>query len=247
VTSVAFSPDGKYVIAGSSDGTARVWELATGRKIIRSVCSLTDVAFSPDGKHVVSWGNVRGAPRVFTICVWEAITGGEVTHMGHNGTVYSVAFSPDGKYVVSGSADRTARVWEAATGKEIARMTHDGEVYSVAFSPDGKYVVSSGGLDGTARVWEAETGKEIARMTHDSGVFSVAFSPDRKYVVSGSWDGTVRVWIYRPEDLIADACSRLSRNLTRAEWEQYIGDALPYQAICPNLPIESETTPTVTP
>jgi len=62
-------------------------------------------------------------------------------------------------------------------------------------------------------------------------------------VVSGSDDKTARVWIYRPEDLIADACSRVTRNLTRAEWDQYIGDALPYQAVCPNLPIEAESTP----
>jgi len=57
-------------------------------------------------------------------------------------------------------------------------------------------------------------------------------------VVSGSKDGTARVWVYRTEDLIADACSRVTRNLTLTEWQQYIGDALPYQAVCPNLPIE---------
>jgi hypothetical protein len=52
------------------------------------------------------------------------------------------------------------------------------------------------------------------------------------------------VWVYRPDDLITEACSRATRNLTQAEWKQYIGDALPYQAVCPNLPIESESTPT---
>jgi hypothetical protein len=43
--------------------------------------------------------------------------------------------------------------------------------------------------------------------------------------------------------LIAYACSRLNRNLTRTEWEKYIGDALPYEAICQNLPVEPEATP----
>jgi len=41
-----------------------------------------------------------------------------------------------------------------------------------------------------------------------------------------------------------EACNYLRRNLTRPEWKQYIGDALPYQAVCPNLPIEPEPTPT---
>ncbi|MBI1792682.1 MAG: hypothetical protein HYR70_00640 [Chloroflexi bacterium] len=65
--------------------------------------------------------------------------------------------------------------------------------------------------------------------------------------MSASEDGTVRMWIWRPDDLIAEACSRATRNLTRAEWEQYIGDALPFQAVCPNLPIEPEITITPTP
>jgi len=72
----------------------------------------------------------------------------------------------------------------------------------------------------------------------------VVFSLDEEHVVSDSKDNILRVWIYRPEDLITDACSRLNRNLTRAEWQQYIGDALPYQAVCPNLPIEPEATAT---
>jgi hypothetical protein len=52
------------------------------------------------------------------------------------------------------------------------------------------------------------------------------------------------VWLYHPEDLIADACSRLSRNMTRDEWSQYIGSAMDYQAVCGDLPIEPEATPT---
>ena len=75
-------------------------------------------------------------------------------------------------------------------------------------------------------------------------VNAIAFSPDGKYIVSGSADNTSRVWLWRPNDLIANACTYLPRNLTHAEWERYIGDALPYQAVCSNLPIEeTKATP----
>jgi WD40 repeat protein len=154
--------------------------------------------------------------------------------MTHGGRVTSVAFSPDGERVVSGSFDDTVRVWEAATGEEVARMTHDGLVYSVAFSPDGEMVVS-GSQDGTVRVWQAATGTEVARMDHVIEVTSVAFSPDGKWVVSGSEDGTARVWLWQLEDLIELACAHLERNLTQAEWRQYLGDR-PYRQTCPNLP-----------
>jgi FOG: WD40 repeat len=200
VSAVAFSPDGQYVVSGSYDGTAWVWEAATGRKVAR---------------------------------------------MTHGDGVSAVAFSPDGQYVVSGGCDKrgenyrciegTARVWEAASGREVARLTHDDWVFDVAFSPDGRYVVS-GSEDNTARVWEAASGREVARLTHDDWVFDVAFSPDGRYVVSGSWDGTARVWWWRPEDLIAEACRRLPRNLTREEWQRYVGPEVPYHATCPGKP-----------
>ena len=62
-------------------------------------------------------------------------------------------------------------------------------------------------------------------------------------------DGTARGWVWRRSDLIAKACVVMSRNFTRTEWEQYIGDAMPYQAVSENLPIEPEVslTATVTP
>ena len=190
ILDVAFSPDGKFVVSGSDDGTARVWIAASGVEVARMTLDggVNSVAFSPDGKFVVS-GSDDGIARV-----WIAATGVEVARMTHVGAVYVVAFSPDGKYVVSGSDDGTARVWIATTGLGVARMTLDGGVNSVAFSPDGKFVVS-GSDDGTARVWIATSGVEVARMTHDESLQSVAFSPDGKYVVSGSDDGTARVWI----------------------------------------------------
>jgi len=77
-------------------------------------------------------------------------------------------------------------------------------------------------------------------MIHDAEVYSVAFSPDGNYVVSGSADGTALIWLWLPNDLITSACAYIPRSLTRDEWKQYIGDALPYQAVCSNLPIEPE-------
>jgi WD40 repeat protein/energy-coupling factor transporter ATP-binding protein EcfA2 len=242
-------------------GSARVWDAFTGNEIARMTYDgvVTSSVFSPDGKYAVSIGcdhpgeadNNRINPCIQSSArVWEAITGKEVSRITQEGNLTSVAFSLDGKYVVSGGCDLypsctqgSARVWEATTGKEIARTTYGREVTQVAFSPDGKYIVS-GSDDGTARVWDVAGDVEIAQMVHIDSVVSVAFSPDGQYVASGGMDNTIRMWLYRPEDIIEDACWRVTRNLTRAEWNQYIGDALPYQAVCPNLSIEPEPTPT---
>jgi WD40 repeat protein len=239
VQSVAFSPDGMYVVTGGLDRTVRVWKATTGEEISRMTHEgmVWSVVFSPNGKFVASGSNDN------TACVWEAETGKKISCMIHKGRVNAIAFSPNGEYVVSGSNDGTVRVWEAKTGREIARVIHDGYVNSVAFSPDGKYVVS-GSADYTARVWMTMTGREIIRLTHGGEVYSVAFGPDDKYIASGSTDKNVYIWQWRPEDLITSACGNLPRNLTRAEWEQYISNVLPYQAVCPNLPIDIGTPPT---
>ena len=239
VDAVAFSPDGKYVVLGSIYGMIDVWEAHTGKEVTHmnhGGINIYSLAFSPDGKYIVSGGNDK------TARVWEATTGKEVMRMTHNFVVYTVAFGPDGKYVVSSSGDQTIRVWDFINGSEIARMTHGQAISSIAISPNGKNIVS-GSVDHTARVWEAFTGKELARFNHDNDINSVAFSPDGRYVASASDDKTVRIWMWQSKDLISTAYAHLSRNLTRAEWKQYIGDVLPYEAVCPNLPIEPEATP----
>ena len=240
---VAFSLDGKYIASGSADRTARVWDVATGKEISRVTHNdeVRAVAFSPDGKYVVSGGLDR------TTRMWVVATGQEIENarMTHDGSVNALAFSPDGQYLAAGSGDQIIRIWEAATGKEVLTLTHDSNVRSIAFSPDGNYIVS-GSRDYTVRVWEVASGKEVTRIIHDERINSVVFSPDGKYIVSGGEDNYVRIWLWRPADLQEKACTRLTRNLTQVEWEQYLGDE-PYQPVCPNVAPEHEGFLTETP
>jgi WD40 repeat protein/tRNA A-37 threonylcarbamoyl transferase component Bud32 len=110
ITSAAFSPDGKWVVSTSTDGTARVWEVATGRQrhILyggRSV-PIHAAAFSPDGKRVVT------AAADWTARIWDMATGTEwLTLAGHQGPVFAAVFGPDGQRVYTASTDGTIRSW----------------------------------------------------------------------------------------------------------------------------------------
>ena len=232
------SHDRRYgVIAEFGDTSIYIGEVSENEPYAHMThdATVNSVAISQDGKYVASGSDDK------TARVWDSATGSEVSRITHDSKVNSVSFSPDGKYVVSGSDDNTARVWEISTGKEIARMTHDGTVGSVAFSPDGNYVVTDC-LDKNARVWEVKTGKEVTHMTHGGELNFVTFSSDGKNVISGDTNATVLIWAWQPDDLITNVCAALPRNLTRFEWQKYIGDVLPYQAVCENLPIEPEPT-----
>jgi eukaryotic-like serine/threonine-protein kinase len=175
VGSIAFSPDGKILVSGSNDGTAKVWDLATGR-VCRTLpinSHVTSVAFSPDGKTLASGSWDKPFLRL-----WDVSTGQLLrTFEGQQGYVWSVAFSPGGKTLVSGSQDQTVMLWDVATG--LARATLRGQgvpVTSVAVSPDDKTIASSSGWTARAvKIWDVATGKE--RFTFAGGD-PVAFSPD---------------------------------------------------------------------
>ncbi len=193
VSSASFSSDGRYILTGSSDKTAKVWDSLTG-KVLRTFAGHTEevysASFSGDGKRIVtgSWDQ--------TAKVWDALTGKEIiTLSGHSGPVYSSSFSTDGKRILTSSKDKTAKVWDALTGKELLTLTgHTKSVYSSAFSADGKRIVT-GSFDKTAKVWDALTGKEILTLSgHTKEVVSASFSPDGKRIVTGSWDGMAKVW-----------------------------------------------------
>jgi WD40 repeat protein len=156
VTSVAYSPNGKYIASGSDDGTVRVWDATTAtlrHTLTGHDSRVTSVSFSPDGKYIAS-GSYD-----WTVRVWDATTATlRHTLTGHDSLVTSVSFSPDGKYIASGSNDGTVRVWDATTATLRHTLTgHDAGVGSVSFSPDGKHIVSRS-HDGTTIIWDAHSG-----------------------------------------------------------------------------------------
>jgi WD40 repeat protein/predicted Ser/Thr protein kinase len=193
VNAVAFSPDGRTVLTGSRDGTARFWDATTGAARAVSLHHpgpVVAVAFCPKDGQTVLTGSTDGTARL-----WDVATGKELREFpGHEREVRAVAFSPDGERVLTASIDKTARLWDAGTGECLHRLAHEGEVWAAAFSPDGKTVLT-GGSDHMARLWEVATGKEIRTFKgHWGSVHAVAFRPRGKTILTGGADLTARLW-----------------------------------------------------
>jgi RNA polymerase sigma factor (sigma-70 family) len=160
---VAFSPDGKRALSGGvcygdRDPTVRLWEVATGKELLKlegHTEGVYSLAFLAGGKQAVS-GSADG-----TIRLWDLETGKELKrYEGHEGTVYGLDVSRDGKLLLTGGEDSTVRLWDTESGKEVRRFEgHEGRVRAVAFSADGKQAVSGCVLgDANLRIWDVETG-----------------------------------------------------------------------------------------
>ncbi len=201
VESVAWSPDGCYILSGSRDNSVRIWDADTGN-LIRTFSGnnsgVSSVAWSPDGSKILS------GSRDNSVRIWDSDTGNLIrTLSGHNSTVYSVAWSPDGSKILSGSSDKSVRIWDADTGNLIRTLSgHNSTVYSVVWSPDGSKILS-GSSDNSVRIWDADTGDLINTLSgHNFSVESVTWSPDGSKILSRSSDKSVRIWDADTGDLI---------------------------------------------
>jgi sugar lactone lactonase YvrE len=197
VTSVAWSPDGKIVAAGSYDQVKLIDpKTRKATKTLKTKGFAHSLAFSSDSKHLAV-GRFRGAE------IWDVETAKiEQSLEGHNGYVMCVRYSPDGKTLATSGEDGSVRLWDAETGKEQKKFPEaEYPVMGIAFSPDGSLLALALGDEtrvtqpGPVEVWDIAAGtKKLDLEQHEKVANSVAFSIDGRFLVSSSTDEKINVY-----------------------------------------------------
>jgi tetratricopeptide (TPR) repeat protein len=155
VNRLAFSADAKRVVTAGADGTARVWDAATGEPVsdwLRHGAAVAQAAFSPDGKRVATASADR------TARVWDADSGKPLgPPLRHRALVALAAFSADGRWLLTAAGNRV-RLWDAATGEPISPpLRHGPEDQAISFAalePGGRLVTAVGTPGDPAGRWE---------------------------------------------------------------------------------------------
>jgi hypothetical protein len=212
VNAVAFSPDNHWLVTGSNDETARLWDLTAPDPGAVSIVLrghedfILAVAISSDS-HWLATGSKDKTARLWDLTAPNPAAA-PIVLRGHEDSILAVAVSPDNRWLVTGggdllsdAGDNTVRLWDLT-----------------APDPAAASVVLRG---------------------HEDWINAVAISSDSHWLATGSRDNTARLWNLRLDELVDLACRIAGRNLTREEWNQYLpGQA--YRKTCEQWPLEGE-------
>ena len=164
ILAVAFSPDGRWLVSGTTEGEIRMWDVATGEVLTvfaepteeKNLGHISALAFSADRALLAA-----GTPS--QLHLWDVRTGHKIFSVS---TVHKrgwrtyqdyprpLVFSPDGTILVNGHSSGTIQLWDVKTGDKIAALDgHTQEVETLKFSPDGETLVSTA-QDGTIFLWD---------------------------------------------------------------------------------------------
>ncbi len=168
VCSITVSPDGKWIISGSSAGIIRIWDMKQENLLFTSTSNyhqapVVAVSVTSDNRWLIS------ASLDKTIKVWDLNSCTEIfTLTGHFDFVFNITITPDSKYLISGSKDTTIKIWDLQVEieNENSNLTYENNssIHAIAITPDSKQAISAS-ANNMLTVWDLENPNNFVNLT----------------------------------------------------------------------------------
>lgn len=223
VWSLHVHPDGKSMVTGSADKTAKFWEFKVVQEEIPGTKRTTprlklvhtrtlkvnddilSLRFSPDAR-LLAVSLLDNTVKVFFVDSLKLF----LNLYGHKLPVLSMDISYDSKLIVTCSADKTARIWGLDFGDcHKAFLAHEDSLMAVAFVPNNKegngHNFFSASKDRIIKYWDGDKFENIQRLTgHHGEIWALAMSHSGEFIVSASHDKSLRIWQQTDEPLFLE-------------------------------------------
>jgi WD40 repeat protein len=152
-----------------------------------------------------------------------------------NNTTVS-AVMPDGQHVVT--ADQNGNLKFVANNGTIVRILsgHTAQVDQIKFSKSGQFMITAG-KDNTVRIWSLnQLNLRPIVISESASISNLTFSTDDSQIMytllTTRGKPTDKAIPINMENMVAELCKVLTRNLTKEEWSVYVGNDLPYEQTC---------------
>jgi WD40 repeat protein/energy-coupling factor transporter ATP-binding protein EcfA2 len=258
VNDIKFLPDNSAFITASADRTLRLTTLTgQSRKIATLPYELKSIDISPDGKQLVG-GSAGGKVVMLDLTtysfkeIWSdesTITLTDTTRsVKVMNRILSVAWHPTKPVIAFGveminEKQRVVRgvvkIMDLNT-KRIKELTgHKSGIADLEFSSDGLLLASSG-LDSKLQMWvvDHEEDLPIVMDNNNGSVWDIVFTKDSRYLIASCNNGEIRIWPTDPRMLAEQVCPKMERNMTKDEWDSYVGSDIGYESTCRSLLIK---------
>jgi WD40 repeat protein/energy-coupling factor transporter ATP-binding protein EcfA2 len=250
ITSLVFSYDGKYLYSAALDGKVLKWDIAarTSVNVSTGLPEITSVDISSKGNYLA------GISADGNVIVWNPGQNADNFRIETAGKhVKVVKFNPGNNLLALGDDEGTVELWDINLHKKLSEVkAHDGQINDIQFNASLKQMATAGN-DKKLKIFDVKdpadlTEPPVILSDNDGFVLVLKFSPDGQMIVSGESEGPDNI-LGRPSHadyLVNDICTMIRRNMTREEWNVYVGKDIPPEKTCPdksyNIKVEPITS-----
>jgi len=234
IFAIRWSPDGRFIASGTSDGSIMVFNAETGKLAFvlqqgnAAALPATALRFRPEHEGFRTKNVLVSTNAVGTVQHWH-VTSSKCLHSFDEpeNQIYAVDFSPDGRFFVTGGKDASLRLYDESRKELVATLRggnafgptaaagHSNRIFAARFHPGDPNLIVSGGWDNTIQIWDCRQERSIQSIYGPhicgDGLDVLCDSAGNTQILTASW---------RPENPLEIWDLRSSKRSVLIDWEQ---------------------------